>query len=498
MSYQNAENIYIASNPAPVGDNEFEKKKRSLSLLGGIVILLVVLIFAVNSNSSKSQTSFQGLEKFSMRGKKSSITRQDTLRLNIYKFTSSITTGTYETVANFTSSYLAPLSEITNLGCGDTIKIVLKLQYPGGRSEFGETHFVDSSRFSQVGKTVDEWSEIIEDMGYEIPNVFMHNKLQMYAPDLSVLYNKLQTDSVKAMYHLSKQPGSTEYDVAHITIPVPEAGTFYEIVSSAKNLTASQLENFSPWSDTECSSVHSISHTLDKYETLYYSKELGSLQSKWLKSTGIYPPMGIAIQIPAADLDSLQDTINAAVDITAADLQTTAISSTCTVVSLNLEYDDSFNAVVKYVQNTAAADGAVFTLSHLEGEIAASHDYFVAQADGGGYSSWDRYLDHHLGVSSNTNSTDPDYCSNTLSYFEAVLANYNIPFAPRYSDGTHFYSASQGLRSWEFNAFQCEGEDYTFDICGCLVSNNEKEYTAWTGESCDKSSIYKDNDDFFA
>jgi hypothetical protein len=107
--------------------------------MAGIVILLVVLIFAVNSNSSNSQTSFQGLEKFSMRGKKSSIPRQDTLRLNIYKFTSSIPSGTYETVASFTSSYLAPLSEIQNLGCNDTIKVVIKLHYPGGRSEFGDT-----------------------------------------------------------------------------------------------------------------------------------------------------------------------------------------------------------------------------------------------------------------------------------------------------------------------------------------------------------------------
>jgi hypothetical protein len=66
-----------------------------------------------------------------MGGKKTSITRQENLRLNFYKFTSSITSGTYATVANFISSYLAPLSAINDFGCSEIFKVVLQLHYPG-------------------------------------------------------------------------------------------------------------------------------------------------------------------------------------------------------------------------------------------------------------------------------------------------------------------------------------------------------------------------------
>jgi len=484
----------------------------SLSLLSAFAVAMVVgfaLSYQFTENSSALTTSSTSLKVGSKKvfdGKKSKkttingVTRPSYLKVDVYKHTSTISTGTYEAVATKTASYIAPLDSIVNLGCEDTYKVVLDIKHPGNENSlFSAIHFVDSTRFQVNGKAYGEWADYVESLGSDTFNVFMHQKLVMYVPDVAPLLRKLQSDNEFALYHLSKSPESSTYDVAHIGVPVSQAATIFEIVGPLTTLTATELELFTPWDEdeTSCATSHSLKKALSEYQAFYEQMETTSVESAWTESTGLYVPMGVAIVTPTSSVDYMYDHLEAAALITGGTLTTEAISDTCTTLTLDISRDDEgvygFNPPFVYVQNDGASQGGLFKLSAWEKEVDDSNSYWLSDYDTAGYQAWNHYLDHHFGLKSHIELSDQSYCANTRAYFEAVLDAYSIPFAPRLLNDSpaemHYYSGYHGLRSWEFNAYGCDHDTYTWDVCGCLASNNNEEYKAIYNATCSVSKI---------
>jgi len=317
----------------------------------------------------------------------------------------------------------------------------------------------------------------------------MHNKLQMFVPDVAPLYRKLVADDQFAFYHLSKSPGSQSYDVAHVGIPVKEAATIYEIIGPVSTFTETELTAFTAWNgDNECGQSNTIKKTLTEYAAIYNDMTTSAREDSWTASTGLYQPMAIAIFTPVSSIDHFISHAEAAAMIADGIVTREVISDTCEVLTFDIEREDEgtdgFNAIVKYIANTAAYQGTVYSLSNWEEEVEATHANTLRSYDNGNFSSWNHYLDHHIGIITQPNTTDLSYCTDTKAYFESVLGQYNIDFAPRMRRSTHFYSGVNGIRSWEFNVETCTSEKYTWDICGCIASNNNHEYRAIYKELC--------------
>jgi hypothetical protein len=80
-----------------------------------------------------------------------------------------------------------------------------------------------------------------------------------------------------------------------------------------------------------------------------------------------------------------------------------------------------------------------------------------------------------------------DYISDTIAANSGDF-QYGLRVATTFGVGTHYYTGTDGLRSWEFNANDCAMGNST-DICGCSNMNSRVIYEEQTGmTSCKASS----------
>lgn len=469
----------------------------TLSLLTALGVSALALFFLVGNSSNASYSSTDlSTSKKEVKGTQDGvgIARPSFLKMNLYKHTAVVTTGTSSAAALIASNYLAPLIETEDMGCSTTIKEVFDLKHPAGNStHFAEFHFLDSSRFTQTGMPFGDWADYVGSLGTVPFNVYLHNKLQMYVPDVAPLYRKLIANGVaaSAFYHLSKSPGSDTYDVAHVGIFITEAVTVYEVVGPSSSLTIEELVAFTPWSENECGNANNIPKTLAKYQEIYDGMTLTWQEKAWTNGNGLHVPMAIAIVTSVSSLDRIANHVQAGALITNGNVTTEVISDSCSMLTMDFDrYKadgvDGFNAIVRYIENNQAYQGKVLSLENWENEVEASHAFSLGRVDDAGYSSWNHYLDHHIGIISKPQaSLGTQYCSESRAYIEAVLEEYDLAFAPRSKYSTHYFTGTNGIRSWEFNIDACNYPDkYTFDLCGCLASNNNMEYQAIYNSSC--------------
>ena len=89
---------------------------------------------------------------------------------------------------------------------------------------------------------------------------------------------------------------------------------------------------------------------------------------------------------------------------------------------------------------------------------------------------WDRYQDTHIGLEladASTSSCD-SYVNYTRDSIESAGYTYSLREA-------HFYTATPGVRTWEFNLNNCDYE-YGVELCGCVATNNQEDYAALVGD----------------
>jgi hypothetical protein len=193
-------------------------------------------------------------------------------------------------------------------------------------------------------------------------------------------------------------------------------------------------------------------------------------------------PMGVGVLIPTKSLSGVKDTTKIVVSITDAESVTTEYDK-CTVLNLDLSSDSHFEPNVRYVQMTDNAFDGTYSIGDWEDEIMESHTEILNMS--ATYSKWNRYLDTHLGVLYTPSDGDYSSCTSDVTEVKALIdsSDADFKYAPREDEGVHFYVGTPGIKSWEFNVYNCDSE-YT-NICGCEADNNLDEYAAETGaEEC--------------
>ena len=91
----------------------------AVKVIGIFFVLGSIVALAVTDNFVLTKSSSTSLKK----AKKSSTVSD--INWSIYKHTTSVTTGTYSSVNDFVSTYITYVSDIVDLGCGDSMKVYL-------------------------------------------------------------------------------------------------------------------------------------------------------------------------------------------------------------------------------------------------------------------------------------------------------------------------------------------------------------------------------------
>jgi hypothetical protein len=154
------------------------------------------------------------------------------------------------------------------------------------------------------------------------------------------------------------------------------------------------------------------------------------------------------------------------------------------------ELVDQINGMtVRYVQNSAdfsSVEKFKWQVGDWEAAIMEAASLFV-DSDNTEY-SWNRYLDNHIGIYVPNASGD---CEGYYDQIESTITengdfDYGLRVTSSFGEGTHYYTATAGIRSWEFNAQYCVKDDET-DICGCLADNSYVDYYSQYEKTCLKS-----------
>jgi hypothetical protein len=404
------------------------------------------------------------------------------------KYTVSVGVGTMSDVNDFIGKYITvPANDFFYFGC--TENTTKQVSYVGGYPP--ELHFIDSNVYPQSGVLIEDIYEQIYGLGVDEFNVFMHNKIQLFVPELSSHYDAIvRYGKLNVLLRLSTSSGADDYDIAHILVQVPHTGNFYEIVGPASSLSGKKLEKFSPWTDDECPDAHVLEKSLETYMNLYYDKaKFNILSSNWTALTGMKVPMIITISVPASSYTYIENTLNLYSELIGIP-EVKNSTSTCRVYNFYAgddgstddafddDYERSLTTAVRYVINDAAYQGS-YTLSDWEQDIALTHRTYLDE-DG---SKWDRYLDSHIGLFNYDGYTDDVECSQLLTDFMSTLNKYEFLDGNRETEGAaHLYSGVDGLMSIQFS-LGCANTDWS-DVCGCISENNYNLYEEETGRAC--------------
>ena len=169
-----------------------------------------------------------------------------------------------------------------------------------------------------------------------------------------------------------------------------------ELVGPSSTLSDKVLATFEEWEALSCPSSHSLSHSLEWYQSAYDAIEKTSSQQAWEASSGLSTPRGIMVSMPTSSLDSVANTISLTSGLTSTTVTETShtLSDGSVCLRSSMSIDDF---VVQYIQNDAllADDASPLSVADWEADISTAHSLYVSTA--ATTSSWDRYLDTHIG-----------------------------------------------------------------------------------------------------
>jgi len=479
-SYQNEDEATIKTS-----DFVPEGKNQRPVIFFFVALGLVALGLLVVQNNGLSSKRFPQLLKADH------VEKDSAVELNgmwfIDKYTASIAEGSHCKVQTFMNNYITDSTGgFMYFGCGDQNITTKVVSYLGGA--FKELHWIDSIVYPDAGSMdVGGWSDYIYDLGADSYNVFMHNKLQLYVTDLSAHYATMITSgalSDHAVLRLSDSIDGSTSDVAHILVQLPNCGTFYEIVGPASTLTTDDLTSFTAWSTEECPMSHILPLTLTDLASLYADIEFSDSNVAWTLSSGMPVPMAVTIAVPTSSTDYIQDTIHLYTDVLGFGVSYAGDTSTCEMYTVDVatagvdDYVAEYTPILRYVVNHLASQGTTSSLSDWETDITTTHTTYLS-ADG---STWDRYLDSHIGLFNYANDVSTTECTTEVDTVITAMAKYSVLSGPREeTNSLHWYAGVKGLQSLELN-MGCSA-NYS-NVCGCLASNNDIEFYDMTGVVC--------------
>ncbi len=406
----------------------------------------------------------------------------------IYKRTVNANNGTNTDILDdFLYKYIA-YGHIVDLGCNTNKLVGIPLQ---NDYTCGEFHSVDSDVFTDsTDKSVEDWNNMITDLGLEEYHVHMNGFQQFYVDDLSANLAAIEANNFTDYYtRLSSTPGKAStglLNVAHLILYCSYTGAFYDIVCPVSALSAAELTTygFQEWSENECAGAHQLKWELEDYAD---SVALSTNAHKsWETSTGLTTPLFISIGIPVTSLSKVDDIFTMVGTITNM-TETTVVYDTCSYREMVIDaaYDDDTtnvtSTIVRYIRHDDATDGpSGYTLADWEDLHDTIYDAQIVKKEAGD-AQWSRYLDNHVGIESpSTEDCDTSMAIVTQAY-DVIDSEYVVSTRAYY----HYYTGVPGVVSWEYNAKECTSSDVVDDqVCGCIDCNSGIEYIKEYNTTC--------------
>lgn len=502
-----------ASDSGVVTNDENSKTTRRAAMLSAALFVMVLFAVAIGYTSTSGSTmTSSGVLSNSMLDETSTTSTSSTLSnvfpgtssdYFIYKHTIPIANGTANQIMKHVNKYLAPVTETASLGCDATkvigkligAKIMLTDDKVNSMEVMSVFHFVDAEELPVVGNDITTWQNRITSLGLDTFNTHHHNKLQMYVPNLAPYIRSFEDDGIPYMSRKSMSIAdkkSPVNDIGHVGIMI--AGHIYELVGPSSTIPTELDYKFTTWTAEECPEAHSIDQfTLPEIQAYYeeYRATRDKTVKTWEVENDRQAPMAISIGIATTSLDTIRATAESVANITEVVTNTegTYQSGGCNILRMSFDTSEYMQPYVKYVANDIGYSGLKgFTITEMEKQAALSHTkYTGTREEHGRMDHWDHYLDRHIGLMMRYKMTDS---GESLCYDQNVRvrgATEDETVAARSANtvSTHYYVGYDGLMTWEYNIFNCEGkEDFTYDaICACCAANSDN-VCAGLGETC--------------
>ena len=169
---------------------EQKERKGSGSFIDYAVISLSLIgasLFFVGYSSKSVREAVEPVEELKILRETSS---SNPSWWGIYKHTTSITPGTYDTVATFVDTYITNVQEAYDLGCNESFKVVGALASATDAESaytFSQIHWVDSSTFETTGLSIESWADYVYGLDVSEFNPFQQNKVDSLKLKISIL-----------------------------------------------------------------------------------------------------------------------------------------------------------------------------------------------------------------------------------------------------------------------------------------------------------------------
>jgi len=255
------------------------------------------------------------------------------------------------------------------------------------------------------------------------------------------------------------------------------------MVGPSSSLSSTILASFTEWSADECPYSHELPKPLSTHLAIYDNLVFTESNALWTASSGMSVPMVVTISVPTSSSNYIEPTIAVYKNILQFAVSYSGDTTTCEQYEVDVsvtgvdDYTADNTPRIRYVVNHLAEQGT-HTLLDWETDVATTHTSYLS-ADG---STWDRYLDSHIGLFNYANDDSTTECTTEVDTVIAGMDKYDVMSGPREEMASlHWYAGVRGLASLELN-MGCAA-DYS-NVCGCIAANNDVEYLDEFGYSC--------------
>lgn len=388
----------------------------------------------------------------------------------LYKHAAAVGRGSAAAFSEIADRVLGPADDLLSLGC-DGVKASVDL-LPHGP----QLHWVDGGAAASDGASVDEWTALLaaDRRGMETFTTTMHDKVQVFAPDLAGPLAALDAAGVPVMRRRLAAEGT-----AHASFDL--GGVIYELVGPAAGDAAAWPE----WAEDECPESHAL---LGDAAALLAAYDAGVADASdavaaWAADRGFFPPMLAGVTLAVADEADAAEALGDLGAIAGLDAAWAA-DGRCAVGTVALRTSNSEAAVaLRFVAN--GRDDAVRPFAR--GVADAALPTLAAAENGAGWSHW---LDRHLGLKFVPDDDDgADACAVADALNGRFAATHRaLGVRSAYDFGgtgeLHWYAAYGGLTTaLEYHVAGCPGasSDGGAQVCMCVASNNDVDYAAANG-----------------
>lgn len=337
-----------------------------------------------------------------------------------------------------------------------------------GAIQFVEAPIFNDNKIDGI-EGADYWIEYWKELHGEMKtfNGFMHNKMQFFTSDLNAYVSPMIKDKIPLLMRSSLDDEGAE--VLHVSLHIQ--GIVFELVGP--RTTFDGTYDIFEWDTTECPEAHKLTTSMSVLAKLVNADTSGSTfeldgRPRLLLHTISLTNAGLLDQDAMNRYKQLHSITGAETNLVHEQ------DGQCTVVDVN--WSNQKLLTVRFVDNVLSSTGKK-TLLDYDNYVASDHSDFLFKTDDtdtitSNPSSWDRYLDQHIGLW--YDNADEDECNARAVKVRESITAASIPYAERSEPDAHlFYVGYTGNMAFEYQFPSCDGgvSDATSESA-CFATNS--------------------------